>query len=147
VAFITEKGTDMEPLIEKAQAELDAVAAPYVKALGLQLLSLEGETVTIRMPITPQLVHGGGVVCGQSVLAAADTAMVVALSAVLGGFKPMTTVQLSTSFLRPIPADAPEVLLKCTVLRRGRTLAFGDIDVLLPDGKLAAQATTTYAFL
>jgi uncharacterized protein (TIGR00369 family) len=137
----------MDARVAKVQAELDSVAAPYVKALGLKLESIEGETIHIRLPITPQLVHGGGVVCGQSVLAAADTAMVVALTAVLDGFKPMTTVQLGTSFLRPIPGDASHVTLRCTVLRRGRTLAFGEIDVLLPDGKLAAQATTTYAFL
>ena len=129
------------------QGQLDAVGAPYVKALGLQLLSHEGGQVRIRLPVTPALVHGGGVVCGQAMLAAADTAMVVALSAALGGFKPMTTVQLNTSFLRPVPADVPELILTCTVLRRGKSLAFGSIDITTPDGKLAAQATTTYAFL
>lgn len=134
-------------IVEKVQSELDAVAAPYVKSLGLKLRSFEGETVILSMPVTPQVVHGGGVVCGQSVLAAVDTAMVVAVSAVLGGFRPMTTVQLQTSFLRPIPADTPELTLVCEVLRRGRTLAFGEIEVRLPDGKLAAHATTTYAFL
>jgi uncharacterized protein (TIGR00369 family) len=137
----------MDARVAAAQAALDTIAAPYVKALGLTLLAIDGETVTLQLPITPALVHGGGVVCGQSVLAAADTAMVVALTAVLGGFKPMTTVQLSTSFLRPIPGDTPAVTITCEVLRRGRTLAFGEISVLLPDGKLAAQATTTYAFL
>jgi uncharacterized protein (TIGR00369 family) len=137
----------MDARIAAAQAALDTVAAPFVKALGLRLTAIDGETVTLELPITPALVHGGGVVCGQSVLAAADTAMVVALTAVLGGFKPMTTVQLNTSFLRPIPGDTPMVTLHCEVLRRGRTLAFGEIDLRLPDGKLAAQATTTYAFL
>ncbi|MBL8330303.1 MAG: PaaI family thioesterase [Rubrivivax sp.] len=129
------------------QAQLDQVAAPYVKALQLRVTGHEGDRVTISLPVTPALVHGGGVVCGQSLLAAADTAMVLALSAVLGGFKPMTTVQLNCSFLRPVPADTPELTLSCTVLRRGKTLAFGSIDITLPDGKLAAQATTTYAFL
>jgi uncharacterized protein (TIGR00369 family) len=129
------------------QGQLDAIAAPYVKSLGLKLLTHEGDRVTIRLPITPAMVHGGGVVCGQAMLAAADTAMVVALSAVLGGFQPMTTVQLNTSFLRPAPADVPELILSCTVLRRGKSLAFGHIDIAMPDGKLVAQATTTYAFL
>ncbi len=129
------------------QGQLDGVAAPYVKALGLKLLSHEGDQVTIRLPITPALVHGGGVVCGQSLLAAADTAMVIALSAILGGFRPMTTVQLSCSFLRPVPADASEVIMTCTVLRKGKNLAFGSIDLRTADGKLAAQASTTYALL
>jgi uncharacterized protein (TIGR00369 family) len=133
--------------VEKIQEQLETAAAPYVKALGLKVMTHVGEQVTIQLPVTPALVHGGGVVCGQSVLAAADTAMVIALSAMLGGFKPMTTVQLNTSFLRPIPAATSELTLVCTVLRKGRTLAFGEVEVLMPDGKLAAHATTTYAFL
>lgn len=134
-------------MVSRVQAILDQVAAPFVQGLGLTLLSHEGERVTLRLPVTPALVHGGGVVCGQSMLAAADTAMVVALSVVLGGFKPMTTVQLNCSFLRPVPGDTAELQVVCTVLRRGRSLAFGSIDICTPDGKVAAQATTTYAFL
>jgi uncharacterized protein (TIGR00369 family) len=92
-------------------------------------------------------VHGGGMLCGQSLLSAADTAMVVALSVAEGGFRPMTTVQLQTSFLRPIPGSTPEVTLVCNVLRKGKSLAFGEIEIFTPDGKLAAHATTTYAFI
>ena len=137
--------TTME--LHAIQSTLDSVAAPYVKALGLQVTASDTQRTTLRMPVTPALVHGGGMLCGQSLLAAADTAMVVALSASLGGFKPMTTVQLQTSFLRPIRGDTPEVTLVCEVLRTGKTLAFGDIQIFTPDGKLAAHATTTYAFL
>ena len=129
------------------QQVLENVAAPFVKSLGLQLLAHEGDAVTIRLPVTPAIVHGGGVVCGQALMAAADTAMVIALCAALGGFKPMTTAQLNTTFLRPIPGDTPEVRIVCTVLRRGRTLAFGEIEIVTPEGKLAVHATTTYAFL
>ena len=41
--------------------------------------------------------------CGQAIMAAADTAMLVAMIAQLGEFRPMTTVQLQTSFVRPVP--------------------------------------------
>jgi uncharacterized protein (TIGR00369 family) len=129
------------------QSTLDHVAAPYVKALGLQVTAADPHRTTLRMPITPALVHGGGMLCGQSLLSAADTAMVVALSVAEGGFRPMTTVQLQTSFLRPIPGSTPEVTLVCNVLRKGKSLAFGEIEIFTPDGKLAAHATTTYAFI
>ena len=59
----------------------------------------------------------------------------------------MTTVQLQTSFLRPVAKDAGEVTLVARVLKPGRSLFFGEIECLLPDGKLAAHATTTYALL
>jgi len=133
--------------IAAIQDMFDRIAAPYVRTLGLQVIAASEHQTTLRMPITPELIHVGGAVCGQSVLAAADTAMVVATSVAVGGFKPMTTVQLQTSFLRPMPASTSELRLVCHVLRKGRTLAFGEIEIFTPDGKLAAHATTTYAFL
>jgi uncharacterized protein (TIGR00369 family) len=99
------------------------------------------------MPVTPGVVHAGGVVCGQALMAAADTAMILAVAASLGGFRPMTTVQLQTSFLKPVSKDCPEVQVVCTLLRRGKSLAFGEIALKTPDGTLAAHATTTYALL
>jgi uncharacterized protein (TIGR00369 family) len=137
-----------QPDLQTALARtLDHVGAPWVKALGLQVLEASTERTVLRLPVTPALVHGGGVVCGQALMAAADTAMVLALSAHLGAFQPMTTVQLQTSFLRPVPGDASEIKVVCTVLRRGKTLAFGEIEIFTPDDKLAVHATTTYALL
>lgn len=132
---------------ERIQQELDGVAAEYVKALGLRIVEADAEGVVITMPVTPALVHGGGVLCGQAIMAAADTAMVCAMSASLGGFRPMTTVQLQTSFLRPVPGDAREVRVVARVLRKGKNLSFGEVEFFGPDGKLAAHATTTYALL
>jgi uncharacterized protein (TIGR00369 family) len=134
-------------LVEKMQAALEAIAAPFVKSLGLRVIEADERQTRLVMPVTPEIVHGGGVVCGQSLLAAADTAMVLALSASLGEFRPMTTVQLQTSFLRPVPPEVGEVVIVCTVLRRGRNLAFGEVELLTPEGQLAAHATTTYALL
>ena len=62
----------------------------------------------------PRHVHGGGVLCGQTMMAAADTAMILAIA---------------------------------RVLRLGKRLVFGEIEVLDPAGQLAAHATTSYALL
>jgi uncharacterized protein (TIGR00369 family) len=80
-------------------------------------------------------------------MAAADTAMVLAVMSRLGGFRPMTTVQLQTSFLRPIAGSDGEADIVARVLRLGKTLAFGEIEVSDSQGRLAAHATTTYALL
>ena len=135
----------MDP--QTLEAAFAPVAADYVKRLGLRVAALRPGEVDVVLPVGAELVHGGGVVCGQAIMAAVDTAMVLAMIADLGEFRPMTTVQLQTSFLRPIPRDTAEVLLTARVLRRGKSLAFGEISVRTPDGKLAAQATTTYALL
>ena len=134
-------------LVEQLNTILDEVTAPIVKALELSVLSADAQQVTLRLPVTPAVVHAGGVVCGQALMAAADTAMILAVAASLGEFRQMTTVQLQTSFLRPVPHDCPEVQVVCTLLRRGRSLAFGEIAMRTPDGTLAAHATTTYALL
>jgi uncharacterized protein (TIGR00369 family) len=121
--------------------------APWVRELGLQIDAVERDAVHLRLPIVPRHVHGGGVLCGQTMMAAADTAMVLAVSAAIGGFKPMTTVQLQTSFLRPIAGDSGAARLSARVLRKGKSLLFGEIEITDTRGRLAAHATTTYALL
>lgn len=128
-------------------AILDDVVAPWVRELGLSLIAAQAGEVTLALPIAAPLVHGGGVLCGQAILAAADTAMLLAMIAELGEFKPMTTVQLQASFVRPVPKDAESVMVVARVLRLGKTLSYGEVEFKTPDGRLAAHATTTYALL
>lgn len=136
-------------MIEQLQSRLAAVAAPMVRDLALRVTAAQAGEVTLALPVAPALVHAGGVLCGQAIMAAADTAMVLALTSLEPGarFRPMTTVQLSTSFLRPVPGGTPEVTLVARVLRTGKTLAYGEVSLSTPDGRLAAHATTTYAYL
>ena len=129
------------------QQFLDKVAAGFVKRLNLQITSVTPGEVAMLMPVTDDLVHAGGMLCGQSMLAAADTAMLLALVSQMGEYRPVTTVQLQTSFLRPVPRGTAHVTVVGRVLRHGKNLSYGEVDVSTPDGKLAAHATTTYALL
>jgi uncharacterized protein (TIGR00369 family) len=129
------------------QQMLEELFAPWVRELNLQVRHVQPGEVHLALPVAPRHVHAGGVLCGQTLMAAADTAMVLAVSNHLGGFRPMSTVQLQTSFLRPVPADAGEVRVLARLLKPGRSLVFGEIECLLPSGQLAAHATTTYALL
>lgn len=127
------------------QAAIAEIFAPWIAQMGLEVQSSEPGLVQLRLPIKPDFVHVGGVMCGQTAMAAADTAMVLAMMSQLGAFKPMTTVQLQTSFLRPLSGSHATV--QARVLRSGKSLAFGSIDILDEQGRLAVQATTTYALL
>ena len=133
------------------QTMLTELVAPWVTQLNLRVLAASPGEVTLALPIVPLHVHVGGVLCGQAVMSAADTAMILAIATQLGGFQPMTTVQLQTSFLRPIPGSrtepAGEAQVLGRVLRLGKNLVFGEIEVLDAGGRLAAHATTTYALL
>lgn len=133
--------------IEALRAVLPRVAAAWVLELELQLLEARPGEVVMSLPVAPKQVHGGGVLCGQAMMATADTAMILAIVTKLGEFRPMTTVQLQTSFLRPVPGDAGDVRVVARVLRMGRKLVFGEIEMLDAKGELAAHATTTYTLL
>lgn len=129
------------------QEFLDRVAADIVKRLHLQVTQVAKGEVTLLMPVAEALIHAGGMVCGQAILAAADTAMLLAMVAQLGEYRPMTTVQLQTSFVRPVARGTTALTVIGRVLRPGKTLSYGEVHLNLPDGKLAAHATTTYALL
>ena len=138
---------------EALQSLLAQVFASWVQALALRVQQVQpatsgaGAEVRLSLPVTPPHVHAGGVLCGQTLMAAADTAMVLAISAQLGAFRPMTTVQLQSSFLRPVPGDQTDVVVLARVLKAGRQLVFGEVECLLSGGALAMHATTTYALL
>ena len=135
--------------LEQAQQNLTTHFAPWVRALGLQVMRIgpmPEAFVELCLPYDPDWVHVGGVVCGQTLMAAADTAAVLAFSAALGGFKPMTTVQLNTTFMRPV-ANQDAIILG-RVQRVGRTLGFAEISIRAADREdVAVQVTTTYAWL
>jgi len=132
---------------EMLRNALGRVFAPWVRDLDLRVIEARNGEVTLALPVTSRHVHEGGVLCGQTMMAAADTAMVLAVMTKLGGFKPMTTVQLQTSFLRQVAGTSGTARIVARVLRMGRNLVFGEIQVLNADDELAAHATTTYALL
>jgi uncharacterized protein (TIGR00369 family) len=132
---------------DQLQATLAEIGANYVKRLGLRVDTVGEDSVMLTLPVTPELVHGGGVVCGQAIMSAADTGMLLAMIAKLGAFRPMTTVQLQTSFLRPVPRETATVALVARVLRLGKSLSYGEVNFVTPDGRLVAHATTTYALI
>jgi len=133
--------------VELLQKALSRLFAPWVQELDLRVLEAHAGEVTLALPVTPLHVHEGGVLCGQTMMAACDTAMVLAVMTRLGGFKPMTTVQLQTSFLRPVSGASGTAHVVARVLRMGKSLVFGEVQVINADGELAAHATTTYALL
>ena len=121
--------------------------ASWVRELELEVRATTPDSVTLALPVHARHVHAGGVMCGQTLMAAADTALVLAISHKLGGFRPQTTVQLQTSFLRPVRQDVAEVGVEARILKNGRSLVFGEVTLRLPDGQVAAHATSTTALL
>jgi uncharacterized protein (TIGR00369 family) len=120
--------------------------APWVQELHLKPEDVDTDSVTLRLPSSERLSRVGGMLCGQAMMAAADTAMVLALINQFGEFRPCTTVQMNTSFLKPLSNQ--DALVQARVIRAGKTLAFGEIDIRgADDGKSVCRASVTYALL
>ncbi|MEV6106359.1 PaaI family thioesterase [Streptomyces sp. NPDC051940] len=132
--------------LAEAQKILADNFAPWVLDLGLTVERADAERAVLRLPWSDRLAREGGAMSGQAMMAAADTATVIAVSAARGGYGPMTTVQQSTSFMRAVVGA--DVLVEVVVTKLGRRMAFADI-TLTPDGSPdpAARASTVYALL
>ncbi|MBX9646676.1 MAG: PaaI family thioesterase [Xanthobacteraceae bacterium] len=142
--------------IGEARRVLGEVFAPWVLDLDL---SIEGFDFTppaaatadwqpgaiLRMPFSERLCRNGGVVCGQALMAFADTAMVIANLAANRGYRPMTTVDQTTHFMRAATSD---VLADARVVRLGRTMSFGRVTLLgATDNKPVAMVSSAFAML
>lgn len=129
-----------------AQAILAENFPPWIRELNLRFESIEPGRVVLRLPNNPKLARLGGILCGQAVMAVADTAMVFAVSSALRRFTDMATVNQTTSFFRAV-ADI-DVLCETRILRLGRSLAFGEAVFRSTEREDPfAQASLTYAIL
>ncbi|GAA2427444.1 PaaI family thioesterase [Actinomadura vinacea] len=120
--------------------------APWVLDLGLRVEEVGERRAVLRLPWSDRLAREGGGMSGQALMAAADTAMVIAVSGARDGFVPMTTVQQNTTFQRPIVGR--DVLVAVRITKLGRTLAFADVTMTAEgEEEPAAHATTVYAVM
>ncbi|GGV14595.1 hypothetical protein GCM10010260_62260 [Streptomyces filipinensis] len=120
--------------------------APWVLDLALTVEAVGEGRAVLRLPWSERLAREGGGMSGQALMAAADTATVIAVSAARGGFVPMTTVQQSTSFQRAVTGS--DVRIEAVLTKLGRRMAFADITMSdAGSGALAARASTVYAIL
>ncbi|MGW7467181.1 PaaI family thioesterase [Streptomyces xantholiticus] len=131
-------------------AEADKVLAdnfsPWVLELGLSVKETGDLHAVLRLPWSDLLAREGGGLSGQALMAAADTATVIAVSSARGGFVPMTTVQQSTTFQRAVVGA--DVLVEARITKLGKRMAFADIAMTAEGAQEpAARASTVYALM
>ncbi len=143
--------------IDEARRVLGDVFADWVKDLNLSIEGIDYDPpadapadwqpgAILRMPFSERLCRNGGMVCGQALMAFADTAMVIANLAANRGYRPMTTVDQTTHFMRAVMSS--DVLADARVVRRGRTMSFGRVTLLsAADNKPVAMVSSAFAML
>jgi acyl-coenzyme A thioesterase PaaI-like protein len=103
---------DLGILIEAVEAGRPPAAAPDWQAGAV-----------LRLPFSPKLCRNGAVYA-LALAALADAAMVIACAAAWNGYRPMTPVDQTMHFLRPVRFD---VMADARVVRIDRNTSFGRV--------------------
>jgi uncharacterized protein (TIGR00369 family) len=102
----------------------------------------EGEA-TMRMPFREAVMNGGGNIHGGAIMSLCDSVFWVALATIYGAAQPTSTASLTCNFLRP--AQRPyDLLAHARVLKAGKRIVYGTVDVRGGEGKLIAHATANF---
>ena len=137
---------DMTLPLAEAEKILADNFAPWVLDLGLSVVEAGELHAVLRLPWSDRLAREGGGISGQALMAAADTATVIAVSSARGAFIPMTTVQQSSTFQRAVVGA--DVLVDARITKLGKRMAFADITMTAEGSEdVAARASTVYALL
>jgi uncharacterized protein (TIGR00369 family) len=116
-------------------------AAPYHRALGLQLEALSEESARLRLSFREVNTNPGGVLHGGCAASLASVgAQTVARAALGEASGPWHTAELQVNYLAA--ARNQDVLARARLLRRGKALCFVEVDVETEDAKPIAHATT-----
>ena len=142
--------------IQAAGRLLTDVIAPWVQDLGVLVEAIESGRpagapqdwqpgAVLRLPFSAKLCRDGGVVCPQALMALADTAMVFACAAAWSGYKPMSAIDQTMHFMRPVNFD---VLADARIIRIGRTASFGRVMLSsAADKRPVGMVSSAYAML
>jgi uncharacterized protein (TIGR00369 family) len=157
LSFMQQQRTSAAFDIDEARRVLGEVFAPWVQDLRRSVEAIDHEPphnatadwqpgAILRMAFSERLCRHGGIVCGQALMALADTAMVIAILVANGGYRPMTTVDQTTHFMRAVASS--DVLADARVVRLGRTMSFGRVTLSsASDNKPVAMVSSAFAML
>ncbi len=112
---------------------------------GEQLIEVERGKAAFRLPITPAVGGGAaGGVHGGVLSALADISVTTAVLSVCRRNDQMRgTAELNISYLRPAQGNA--LTATATIIKKGRMLVVGQVDITNDDGTVVATARVTYA--
>ncbi len=139
---MSNKGLDLEGLKKLC----DDVFAPMVQQLGIEPEEITKTGARFSVPAGDFVMRVGGVVCGQAVASIADTVGVMTLFAHNEEQRIMTTVDMTTHFLRPLVKGSLEV--EVFILSNGRRMANVRIEIRQHGSeKLAGTTTCAYVYV
>lgn len=133
------KGADIEGLKRIAKEAF----APMIQQLGIEPVSISETGAAFFVPGNDFMMRTGDIVCGQAIASIADSVGVLTLFAHNEEPRVMTTVDMTTHFMRPVANGGMDVEAK--ILSNGRRMA--TVQILIKQrGSVKASASTTCAY-
>jgi uncharacterized protein (TIGR00369 family) len=115
---------------------------PFNQLVGLRVLRRHPDGVTIACQLSDRLRNSAGVMHGGVLATLADAAVGIGLASHFGGRRPVTTTEMKINYLRPIQDG--KIVARSHLLRVGKRLCVGRVDMLDAKRQLAAVAIVTY---
>lgn len=118
---------------------------PFNSHVGLRLVRLHKDGVTIACELRPELMNGSGVLHGGVTATLADVAVGMALARHLGRPRAATTVEMKINYLRPVATG--KVTARSHLVKVGTRLCCGRVEIFDAGQRAVAAALITYMIL
>ncbi len=139
---MSNKGLNLEQLRDMRAK----VFAPMVQQLEIDPVEIIDNGARFTIPAGEFVMRTGDIVCGQAIAAIADTVGVMTLFAHNEEQRIMTTVDMTTHFMRPLAKGIMEA--EAIILSNGRRMANVRIEIRQQGSeKLAGSTTCAYVYV
>ena len=118
---------------------------PFNAHVGLRLVRLHKDGVTLACQLRPELMNGSGVLHGGVRATLADVAVGMALARHLGRPRAATTVELKINYLRPVARS--KITARSHLVKVGARLCCGRVEIFDGERRPVAAALVTYMIL
>lgn len=128
--------------VDELQRCLHHHFAPWVRSLPLHVQQRSDNSLTLTLAADAQLYDASGALSAQVYAVAAQTAMSLALTRSESDLSTMHCMAFNMNVMNTRYANS--VTLVASILRRGRSVAFGEISLYDQQSQLVAHASATY---
>ncbi len=115
---------------------------PFNQLLGIRLVRKHRDGVTIECPLRRELTNKAGVLHGGVTASLADAAVGIAIWNHFHGSRGGTTVEMKINYF--LPVNGSKIVARSHLIRVGRTLCVGRVDLFDSRRRLAGAALVTY---
>jgi acyl-CoA thioesterase len=113
--------------------------------LGLELVRLHRDGITIQCRLRPDLLNSTGAVHGGVTASIADAAVGLALNRHFAGARRFTTVELKVNYFRPVTEGS--LRARARLVRIGSKICVGQVDLSDGHRRSVGLAIVTYMLL